>query len=133
MSTNNEAIADQLREWAKQLSDPRPSGSGALGRVIQGMKEVADNLAEQSVREKWDVAVKSLTDELARLDLEVLVADSIEDYCLTDGYYQIMLRYDDVVSLRKTLNGLSPGGSSPSLLPSCLHREEGCILFEEDE
>ena len=45
MSTNNEAIADQLREWAKQLSVPRPSGSGALGRVIQDMKEVADDLS----------------------------------------------------------------------------------------
>ena len=121
MSTNDDAIADQLREWAKQLSEPRPSGSGAIDLVIQGMKEVADDLAKQSVREKWDVAVKSLTDQLARLDLEVLVADSIEDYCLTDGYYQIMLRYDQLEPLRGKLLDLATADEV---------RE---VLFEEDE
>ena len=130
MSTNNEAIiggllADQLREWAKRLSDLRDTrtinGSGELAHVVQGMKEVADNLAEQSVREKWDVAVKSLTDQLVRLDLEVLVADSIEDYCLTDGYYQIMLRYDQLEPLRGKLLDLATADEV---------RE---VLFEEDE
>jgi len=123
MSTNDDAIADQLREWAKQLSDIRTfSGDlGRVGRVIQGMKEVADDLAKQSVREKWDVAVKSLTDQLARLDLEVLVADSIEDYCLTDGYYQIMLRYDQLEPLRGKLLALATADEV---------RE---VLFEEDE
>ena len=56
-----------------------------------------------------------------RLDLEVLVADSIEDYCLDDGYYQIMLRYDQLEPLRGKLLALATADEV---------RE---VLFEEDE
>ena len=82
---------------------------------------LARDLEEEDVRRKWEEAAQALSVELARLDLGELEATSIEDYCLTDGSYMIMLRHDDVVSLRKTLSGLSPGCS------------KGCILFEEDE
>ena len=66
----------------------------------------ARDLKRDDVRRKWDEADKALSAELARLDLTVLEATSIEDYCINDGSYMIMLRHDDVVSLRKTLAGL---------------------------
>ena len=43
-----------------------------------------------------------------RLGLEELESTSIEDYCINNGSYMIVLRYEDVVSIRRTLAGLTP-------------------------
>ena len=64
--------------------------------------------------ETWSESADSLQKELDRLSLSELVADSIEDYSLTDGYYQIMLRHDDVKNLRDKLAKLR---AAPTTIP----------------
>jgi hypothetical protein len=65
--------------------------------------------------EMWSESADSLQKELDRLGLSELVADSIEDYSLTDGYYQILLRLDDVEKLRDKLSKLR---AAPPALPT---------------
>ena len=62
----------------------------------------------------WSESADSLQKELDRLGLSELVADSIEDYSLTDGYYQILLRHNDVENLRDKLSKLR---AAPPAIP----------------
>lgn len=78
----------------------------ALHVQIKKALSLARGLEAEDVRRKWQEAAQALSVELARLDLGELEATSIEDYCINDGSYMVMLRYDDVLSLRKTLEGL---------------------------
>lgn len=65
---------------------------------------IARDLKRDDVRRRWDEADKALSAELERLDLKELEATTLEvEGSLDDGNYVIMLRHDDVVSLRKTL------------------------------
>lgn len=79
-------------------------------KVASALSTVRD-MEESDARRKWDAAIKALSAELARLDLTALdYATAFEGEGLEDGSYKIMLGYDDVVSIRRTLAGLEPKG-----------------------
>ena len=82
----------------------------ALYQQVRKALSLARDLEESDARRKWDEADKALSAELARLDLKELEATTFEGDGLEDGSYIIMLRYDDVVSIRRTLAGLEPKG-----------------------
>ena len=63
-------------------------------------------MKREDAPEAWGSRAGALREELDRLNLSELTADEIEDYSLTDGYYLVMLRYDDAASLKDKLSKL---------------------------
>jgi hypothetical protein len=107
-----EKLVRKLHRTTAELGDGATEAEWhALYQQVWKALSLACDLEEEDVHRKWDEATEALSAELARLDLTVLEATTLEvEGSLDDGNYVIMLRHDDVVSLRKTLAGLDPKG-----------------------
>jgi len=106
-----EELVRRLHRAMAELGDGATDAEWSVLRqkVASALSSVRD-MEESDARRKWDEADKALSAELARLDLKELEATTFEGDGLEDGSYIIMLRYDDVLSIRKTLAGLEPKG-----------------------
>jgi hypothetical protein len=112
--SNKQEVEELVRRLHRAMAELGDGATDAEWNVLRqkvasALSSVRD-MEESDARWKWDEADKALSAELARLDLTVLEATTFEGDGLEDGNYIIMLRYDDVVSVRRTLAGLEPKG-----------------------